>query len=377
MIVKPGHTTGGHEESKGALKGALEDLLGRIRPPKRAEPAEVVRHLHNLTKPRGSLGHLEELALRLALIHGDPPPPLGGGVVCVLAGDHGVARRGVSAFPSEVTAQMCVNIGSGGAAINAVAGAVGARIVVADLGVNATLPADAGVLDRKVRRGTRDLSEEAAMTETEVLQAILVGVRLVEEHVGAARLVGLGEMGIGNTTPATAMTAAFTGRRVREVLGPGTGVSQEGLATKERLIERALHRIEGVRDPLEILRQVGGLEIAGLVGVLLGAARAGRAVVTDGFIATAAALAAVRICPRVREYLFASHRSAEPGHDVLLRKLDLKPLLDLEMRLGEGTGAALSFPILEGAAAVLREMATFESAKVTRRRDDASSEGPR
>ncbi len=344
----------------------LRALIDRIVPPTRADRGSVTRRLDNLTKPPGSLGRLEELALRLARIHGDPPPPLGGGVVFVLASDHGVAERGVSAYPSAVTRQMCLNLGSGGAAINAVAGAVKARVIVADFGVDGPLPTSSGVLDRKIRCGSRDLVVEPALTRSETARAILTGAALVEEEAGGEGMIGMGEMGIGNTTAATVLTAALTGRPVQEVIGPGTGVTGRALDRKRELVERALHRIEGVRDPLELLREVGGFEIAGLVGVVLGAARSGLAVVTDGFIATAAALAAVRIRPPAREYLFPSHRSSEPGHDVLLEALGLEPLFDLQLRLGEGTGAALAFPVLQASAAILRGMATFDSAGVSR-----------
>ncbi len=343
----------------------LSSLIRTVGPARRANPAAVRAHLDDLTKPPGSLGHLEALALRLALIYGDPPPPLGRRTVFVLAGDHGVARQGVSAYPPEVTAQMCRNFASGGAAINAIARAVGADVVAVDVGVDAELGDVPGLVHRKVRRGTRDLACEPALTREEVNRAILAGTELVSERAERIDIVALGDMGIGNTTAATALAAAFTGRPVAELVGPGTGISPERLAHKRTLIETALGRVSPHADVLDILAEVGGLEIAGLVGIALGAARAGRAAVMDGFIATAAALAAVRLCPRVRDYLFASHRSVEPGHIALLDALELRPLFDLGLRLGEGTGAALALPILEAGAAILREMATFSSAGVS------------
>lgn len=343
----------------------LARILEGIGPPAAADPGQVRRHLDRLTKPPGSLGRLEDAAVRLAGITGDPPPPLRNRTVFVLAGDHGVARRGVSAYPREVTAQMCRNLASGGAAVTVLARSVGARVVVADLGVDAELGAPPGLLDRKVRRGTRDLSVGPALTRGEAESAVLVGARLVEEDAPPADVVALGEMGIGNTTPASALTAALTGSPVDRVVGPGTGVGDAELARKRAIVERALSRVRGVADPLALLAEVGGLEIAGLAGVTLAAAGRGVPVVVDGFIAAAAALVAVRLAPPAAGYLFAGHRSAEPGHGALLEALGLEPLLELGLRLGEGTGAVLALPVLEGAGALLREMATFESAGVS------------
>jgi nicotinate-nucleotide--dimethylbenzimidazole phosphoribosyltransferase len=344
---------------------ALTSLIAAIEPAHRADPGLVRERLDHLTKPPGSLGHLEELALRLALIYGNPPPSLRRRVVFVLAADHGVAQRGVSAYPAAVTAQMCRNFAAGGAAINAIGGAVGADVVAVDIGVDADLGDLPGVLHRKVRRGSRDLASEAALTSEETAQAILTGAALVAERADTLDVVALGDMGIGNSTVASALTAALTGRPVAAVVGPGTGVGGDRLAHKRAIVECAVRRIAAEEDPFEVLRQVGGLEIAGLAGVVLGAARATRAVVADGFIATAAALVAARLCPAARDYLFASHRSAEPGHRALLEALGLRPLLDLDLRLGEGTGAALCLPMLDAAGAILREMATFGSAGVS------------
>lgn len=345
---------------------ALLELVEGVRPPGSADPAAVRARLDTLTKPPGSLGRLEEAAVRLATIVGDPPPPLRRRTVFVLAGDHGVAVRGVSAYPRDVTAQMCRNIAAGGAAVSALARAAGARVVVADFGVDADLERVEGVVDRKVRRGTRDLSEEAAMTAEETGAAVLAGATLVDDARPRPGVVALGEMGIGNTTPASVLTAALTGASPEEVVGPGTGVEGPSLLRKRRIVSRALARVGEVRDPLTLLAEVGGLELAGLVGVTLGSARRGIPVVLDGFIATAAALVAVRLRPEADGYLFAGHRSAEPGHRRLLEVLGLDPLLELEMRLGEGTGAVLAIPVLDAAGAILREMATFESAGISR-----------
>ncbi|MGH7506847.1 MAG: nicotinate-nucleotide--dimethylbenzimidazole phosphoribosyltransferase [Longimicrobiales bacterium] len=343
----------------------LADLISGMRPPGRATVPAVRARLDRLTKPRGSLGALEDLAVRLARIYGDPPPPLRRRMVIVFAGDHGVAVRGVSAYPAEVTAQMCRNFAAGGAAINAIARAVGATVVIADVGVDAELENVTGVVACKVRRGTRDLSVGPAMTRAETLEAMRVGAELVSERAASIDIFALGEMGIGNTTAAAAVTAALTGVPADAVVGTGTGIDAAQWVRKRRLIDHALERITTPADSVEVLSEVGGLEIAALVGAMLAAARAGRAVVLDGFISTAAALAAVQFCPHLSDYLVASHRSVEPGHTVQLNALGLVPLLDLRLRLGEGTGAALALPVLEAAAGVLRDMATFEGADVS------------
>lgn len=343
----------------------LTALVHGVLPANAADPARVRAHLDRLTKPPGSLGRVEDLAVRLARVYGDPPPPLRRREIFLLAADHGVAARGVSAYPSAVTAQMCHNLAAGGAAINAITSAVDARLTIMDIGVDADLREVGGVLHAKVRRGTRDLSREAAMTATEVVRAIEIGARSVEARIEHLDVVGLGEIGIGNTTSASALTAALTGHPPEALVGPGTGISDARLALKRRIVSEAVRRLPPDADPLAALAQVGGLEIAGLVGVVLGAARGRRAIVLDGFIATVAAMVAVLLCPHVRDYLIAAHRSTEPGHRILLERLDLTPLLELDLRLGEGTGAALAFPLLEAAAAVLREMATFDGAGIS------------
>lgn len=343
----------------------VAELIERIRPATAAEPSAVQRHLDSLTKPPGSLGELESVALRLAMIYGDPPPSFESRVVFVLAADHGVASQAVSAYPREVTAEMCRNYARGGAAVCTIARSVGADVVAVDVGVDADLSAVTGLVHAKVRRGTRDLASEPALRAAEVNAAILVGAGLVSGRVRGPTLVGLGEMGIGNTTAASAIATALTGAPLDRLVGPGTGVGLAGMARKRAAIEAGLGRLDGSADPFEVLAEVGGLEIAGLVGVALGAAGLRQAVVTDGFIATAAALLATRMCPAVRGYLVAAHCGAEPGHRVLLEALGLRPIFELGMRLGEGTGAALAFPVLGAAGALLREMATFEAAGVS------------
>ena len=344
----------------------MEVLAASVTPPRRADPTRVRERLDELTKPPGSLGRLEELALRIAMIHGDPPPVLGPGTVFVLAGDHGVAREGVSAYPPEVTGQMCRVLEAGEAAVQAVAGAVSARVVAADLGVAAPLPEGGVVRHRKVRSGSRNLRTEAALTREEVRKAVAAGAELAEAEGARSGMLALGEIGIGNTTAAAAITSALTGAPPEEVVGPGSGLGPEAVSRKRAVVTEAVERVGPSADPLEVLGQLGGLEIAGLVGVALGGAKAGKAVVTDGVIATAAALTAVRVCPPVREYLFASHRSPEPAHGHLLEALNLSPLFELGMRLGEGTGSALAFPFLEASSAILREMATFEEGGVAK-----------
>jgi nicotinate-nucleotide--dimethylbenzimidazole phosphoribosyltransferase len=321
-----------------------------------------------LTKPPGSLGALEPLGARLAAILGTLRPRLEGRAVAVFAADHGVAAAGVSAYPQSVTAGMVRNFLAGGAAVNALAAATGAELLVVDVGVDvgvdAAFPPHPALWSRKVARGTRNMLEAPAMTRDELFAACAVGVEAAERLAarGPTLLAG-GEMGIGNTTAAAALTAHLTGAPVREVTGRGTGLDDAGLKRKVAVVERVLERHGAARvEPLEALRRFGGLEIAALTGFYVGAAALRAPVVLDGFIATAAALVATALAPAVRDYLFAAHRSQEPGHAVQLRHLGLTPLFDLGLRLGEGSGALLAFGLLEGAAAVLRDMATFEEA---------------
>lgn len=346
----------------------LEDAIGRVAAAvPLGDRVAVQSHVDALTKPPGSLGRLEDLALQVGCVLGDPPPALDDAVVFVFAADHGVVARGVSAYPAEVTAQMCANFSAGGAAINVLARACGAEVRVVDVGVAVDVRRLAGIEHRKVRAGTRDLSVGPAMTASEVVDALAVGLEVAGS--AGARIVGVGEMGIGNTTAAAAVTACLTGVAVRDVVGRGTGVDDRGLARKREVVERAaarVARLDGPRDnALEVLRRNGGLEIAAMAGAMIGAAARGALVLVDGFISAAAALAACRLCPGLPPYLVASHRSTEPGHAVVLDSLGLTPILDLEMRLGEGTGCALAIPGVRAAGALLREMATFESARIS------------
>jgi nicotinate-nucleotide--dimethylbenzimidazole phosphoribosyltransferase len=320
-----------------------------------------------LTKPPGSLGRLEELSMRLAGMTGRTDPPLEERVVFTLAADHGVAAQGVSAYPREVTGQMVANFLAGGAAINVLARGLRTRVVVADLGVDADLPADERLRACKVRRGTASITEGPAMTREEAARALAHGRRLVREALEPGLDVVLtGDMGIGNTTAAAALVCAVTGADPVDVVGRGTGVDDAGLARKRDAVARALgaNRVPA-GDPLGRLAALGGLEIAGLVGVVLEAAAQRRPVLVDGFVSGAAALVAAALAPRVTDYLIASHRSQELGHGVALDHLGLRPLLDLDLRLGEGTGAVLALPLLESAVRVLNEMATFDEAGVS------------
>jgi nicotinate-nucleotide--dimethylbenzimidazole phosphoribosyltransferase len=347
----------------------LSKLLDRISAPGGTAGLLAQQALDRLTKPPGSLGRLEELARRLAEISGQFPPRAERAVIFTLAADHGVFAEGVSAYPQIVTAQMVENFLRGGAAVNVLARHAGARVVIVDVGVAAPLPAHAGLVDRKIAAGTSNMVNGPAMSRDQALAAIEVGTALVEAARGEGLdLIGTGEMGIANTTAASAVVAALTGSPAEAVTGVGTGVDQEGRGRKVAAIERALAvNRPDARDGIDVLAKVGGFEIAGLCGVILAGAASRIPVVLDGFIAGAAALAAVRIKPEARHYLLASHRSTEPGAGPVLAALGLEPYLDLGMRLGEGTGAALCIGLAKAAVKILGEMATFKSAGVTDR----------
>ncbi len=342
----------------------LEDLIARIQPLNAATIAAARNRQGNLTKPRGSLGRLEEIGVWLAGVYGAEKPVVRGKAVVVCAGDHGVTEEGVSPYPSAVTPAMVQNFLSGGAGINAIARAVGAQVLVLDVGVASDLPAHPDLISAKVRPGTRNLMREAAMTGPETLEAIHAGVGAARQAMShGANLIAAGDMGIGNTTASSALTAWFTGQPVATVVGRGTGAPDAMLQHKIEVIETALTRVQP-KDALDALSEFGGLEIAAMVGVMLAGAERRAAVIVDGFIAGAAALVACALAPAVREYLHASHVSMEPGHRIQLRQLNLEPLFDLGLRLGEGTGATLAMPVFEAAARTLSDMATFESAGV-------------
>jgi nicotinate-nucleotide--dimethylbenzimidazole phosphoribosyltransferase len=344
----------------------LAQTIARIQPLDRAAMNAAEARQAQLTKPPRALGRLETLSIQLAGISAKPRPRLEHKVVAVMAADHGVVAQGVSAFPAEVTPAMVMNFVAGGAAINVLSRQIGARVLVTDVGVNADLSAATGVRQRKVRMGTADMALGPAMSRDEALQAIGVGIDLVDEELRhGLDIVATGDMGIGNTTASSAVIAALTRLPVAKVTGRGTGITVEALAGKVAVIEKALAlNAPDPSDPVDVLAKVGGLEIAALTGVVLGAAANRVPVVMDGFISAAAVLAAVRLCHEAVDYILPSHVSIEIGHQAVLDELGLIPLFDLEMRLGEGTGAALAMSIIEAAARILDEMATFESAGV-------------
>jgi nicotinate-nucleotide--dimethylbenzimidazole phosphoribosyltransferase len=325
--------------------------------------------LNTLTKPLGSLGQLEDLAAQLVAIYQQDHVPSLSKAVYVFAADHGVTAEGVSAYPSAVTYQMVLNFLAGGAAVSVIARSQGVALHVVDVGVDADFNDVAGLLHHKVRRGTRNMLREAAMTDEELAGALKVGARLAEEAVAAGHsLLAIGEMGIGNTTSASAITCALMGTAAQHATGRGTGLDDAAHAHKVAVVEAALrlHFVSNVSPvPLEVLRCVGGLEIAAMTGMILAAAGKHIAIVMDGFISTVAAVVAVALEPKVRGYLIAGHRSQEPGHRLLLDYLQLTPVLDLRLRLGEGSGAVLVMPILGSAMALYSRMATFSSAAVS------------
>ena len=334
-------------------------------PPFDAQAADAARARQNrLTKPTGSLGRLEELSVQLAGITGQALPAIEPPAIFVFAADHGVAAQGVSAYPAEVTAQMALNFARGGAVINTMAKQLHAKLVVTDVGVMMEFAPNLPINHRKVRPGTRDWTQEAAMTAEETLQAINAG-RAVFQEAGQVGIALIGEMGIGNTATAAALSAALTGIRPELLTGRGTGLDDAGVARKLAVVQAGLARHGALTDPLEVIAALGGLEIAAMTGAILEAAAQRVPVLLDGFIAATAALAAYSLIPEVKPYLIAAHRSPEPGHSVLLNYLGLDPLLDLGMRLGEASGAAAALPLLRFAVAILREVATFEQAGVT------------
>lgn len=330
---------------------------------------QAQERLDRLTKPIGSLGRLEELAARYVMITGEMKPAVPRGVVFTFAADHGVTAEGVSAYPSAVTPQMVLNFLRGGAGVNVLARHAGIEVRVVDIGVAFDFEAAPGLIHRKVMPGTKNLLVEPAMSPIQAEEALQVGIELVTEAaLQGIGLIGTGEMGIGNTTASSAIAAAMTRRPASEVTGRGTGIDDASHARKIDVIQRAieLHRLDPT-NAMDVLAKVGGLEIGGLAGLMLGAAAARIPVVLDGFIAGAAALIAVGLQPRCKDYLIASHRSVERGHEAILNHLGLKPLFDLDLRLGEGTGACLGMSLVFAAIKIFTEMATFDEAGVSER----------
>jgi nicotinate-nucleotide--dimethylbenzimidazole phosphoribosyltransferase len=344
----------------------LESTLENIGTLDRQAMAQARRRMDELLKPPGSLGVLEDIAVRLAGIVRRPFPAIGGKCVILMAGDHGVVEEGVSAAPQEVTRQMMPRFVDGTAGIGVLARHVDARLVVVDIGVAGPVVSE-GVVVKKIRPGTGNIARGPAMTEDEALQAVEAGIELAACEIDrGADLLAAGDMGIGNTTPSSAILCVMAGVQPAEAVGRGTMVDDEVLDRKRRVVARALevNRPDPSR-PLDVLAKVGGLEIAGLAGVMLGAAARRVPLLLDGFITGASALIARALCPRLNDFMFASHLSQEKAHRRMLAALGLKPILDLDLRLGEGTGAALAMPIVEAAAKILSEMATFTEAAVS------------
>jgi nicotinate-nucleotide--dimethylbenzimidazole phosphoribosyltransferase len=348
------------------IESKLEDTINAIAPLDQTAMQAAADRQQRLTKPRGALGRLEALSVQLAGIQGCERPRFRRRAIVVAAASHGVAAEGVSAYPASVTAQMVLNFLHGGAAINALADNAGAELVVVDAGVDPVLPAHRRLRSAKLAPGTRNMLHERAMPHDHARQIVEAGIDLVQELARKGiTLIGLGEMGIGNTTAAAAIVAATTGAPVERVTGRGTQIDDEQLLHKQAVIQQALSRHEpDAHDGLDLLGAVGGYEIGFMAGCCLGAAVRRIPVVLDGYITAAAAIIAQRLAPAAQPYFIAAHRSTEPGHSVALQDLQLEPLLDLEMRLGEGSGAALAMPIIVAAARTLDEMATFQEAAV-------------
>ena len=349
----------------------MNSLLGKtieiIAPLDEEAMAEARARQDILTKPRGSLGELEELSVKLAGIRRQGVPHIEHRAIVTMAGDHGVVAEGVSAYPQEVTAQMIDNFLQGDAAVNVLARHIGARVVVVDMGISANLKPHPLLVSRKIALGTGNMTKGMAMSREEALRAVEAGIKVIDDEAAKGLdIVGVGDMGIGNTTPSAAICAVITGEPVAKVTGRGTGIGDEQLALKVKAIERTLALNQpDPEDAIDVLSKVGGFEIGGLSGVILGAAAHSIPVVIDGFVAGASALLANGLCPGVKDYLIAAHLSSEPGHKVMLDYLKLKPVLDLGMRLGEGTGAVLAISIVEAAVKILAEMATFADAGIS------------
>jgi len=347
----------------------LQRTIEQIQPFDAALAEQVRRRLDRLTKPPGSLGRLEELVQRYVGISGQLSPAIRSKAVIVFAADHGVVAEGVSAYPQVVTAQMVHNFLQGSAAISVLARQADAEVRVVDIGVAAELPCLAGLIVRKVRFGTANMACEAAMSRQEAQQCLEIGIEMAEQcDANGVSLVATGDMGIGNTTPSSALVALFTGAAVQDVTGYGTGIDDETRRHKVTVIERALQiHAPQADDPLGALAAIGGLEIGGIAGLILGCASRRLPVLVDGLIATAGALVAAALQPHVKDYMIAAHTSVEVGQQIAWRFLGQTPLLDLHMRLGEGSGAVLAMHLVEAAVRVYNEMATFDEAGVSKR----------
>lgn len=343
------------------------DAAREVQPLSERRLQEAWERLDNLTKPRRSLGMLEEIAARVAAIRQEARPDLSKREIFVFAGDHGVVAEGVSAYPQEVTGLMVQNFLGGGAAINVLARCAEARVSVVDIGMKEDLAQAEGLIRRNVRRGTGNIALEPAMSIEEAERAISVGMEMAfEAHGRGTQMIATGEMGIGNTTPSSALYAGLLPAPVAEVTGRGTGIEEHELARKIAVVEQALQRHHSaLSEPVTALAALGGLEIAGICGLCLAGGAKGLIVVVDGFISSAGALVAMRLCPTLRPYLFFSHMSSERGHRIFYDQEGLSPLFDLDMRLGEGTGAALAMQVIQSAVRIYNEMATFQDVGIT------------
>jgi len=345
----------------------IEKRIAAIKPVNGDVFERATQRLADQARPAGSLGMLETVSARLAAISGTLDVRLAHKVIITCAGDHGVTEEGVSLFPAEVTPQMVYNFVNGGASINVLGKHAGARVIAADLGVNFDFEPELPIFHKKVAKGTANFANGPAMTREQAIQSIAAGIEIVDELTaqGPLDMLGTGDMGIGNTTPSSAIIAAFSGIPVEKLTGRGTGIDDAALANKIRVIEKALdlHR-PNPADPVDVLAKVGGFEIGGLAGLVIGAAAAGIPVVCDGLIATAGALIACELAPAATAYLFASHRSVEVGHAFMHARLGIEPLLDLKLRLGEGTGAAVAMELLDAATRVLADIKTFEEVAI-------------
>jgi nicotinate-nucleotide--dimethylbenzimidazole phosphoribosyltransferase len=342
----------------------LKETLKKIKELDVKAMKDAQERLDILTKPQGSLGRLEELAKQVSGITGTISPKLGNKLVITIAGDHGVVEEGVSAFPQEVTPQMVYNFLRGGAGINVLARHVGAKVLVVDAGVASDMKPEAGLIIKKVGYGTKNMAKGPAMTKEEAIKALEAGISLVEEN--PADIIGTGDMGIGNTTASSAIVAAITGESVEKLTGKGTGIDDKMLNNKIAVIKKALELNKpDKKDGIDVLMKVGGFEIGAIAGVILGCAAKRIPVVIDGFISGAGALIAYMIEPKTKDYMIASHCSVEQGHIIALKFMGLKPLFNLDLRLGEGTGAALGINLVEASVKVMNEMATFKDAGVS------------
>ncbi len=352
------------------MRAKFDAILSAITPVDQSLAPAGQAHLDNLTKPQGSLGRLEELALQLFLVQGGQAPKADPARVYTVAGDHGVVAEGVSLFPQEVTRQMVLNFLNGGAGINVLAKTAGAELFVVDAGcLGPDFDAHPQLIRGKVAEGTANLAKGPAMSVDQCLKALMLGVELADRaHAEGVRVLGTGDMGIGNTTPSTALYCAYLGLDPAAMTGPGTGLDKQGVSRKTEVIKQGLKANAAViagGDALEILSALGGYEIACLAGLILGGAKNKQFVCVDGFISTAACVAAWKLCPTVADYFILAHASAEPGHKFAVEKMGKKPLLDLGLRLGEGTGAAVCMFLLRSAAAIYNDMASFAQAGVS------------